>query len=74
MPSNISLPKSRNWKWPDYTRSRNSRLMTLPVVVIGMSSIKATSRGYSCADNRVFTKPWMSDANVSDAAKPFLER
>ena len=27
--------------------------MTLPVVVIGMSSMKATSRGYSCADSRV---------------------
>ena len=46
--------------------------MTLPVVVMGMSSIKATSRGYSCADNRVFTNPCMSEANSSDAAKPFL--
>jgi Na+-driven multidrug efflux pump len=39
-----------------YARSRKRRLMTLPVVVIGMSSMNATSRGYSCADRRVFTK------------------
>ena len=37
--------------------SRNSRRITLPVVVIGISSMKATSRGYSCADSRVRTKP-----------------
>ena len=51
-----------------HARSRNRRLITLPVVVIGISSMKATSRGYSCAESRVFTKPWMSDASVSDAA------
>ena len=51
-----------------HARSRNRRRMTLPVVVIGISSIKATSRGYSCADSRVLTKPWISDASVSDAA------
>src|SRR5262249_45319847 len=39
-----------------HARSRSRRLMTLPVVVIGIASIKATSRGYSCADKRVFTK------------------
>ncbi len=52
----------------NHARSRNRRRMTLPVVVIGMSSMKATSRGYSCADSRVLTKPWISDASASDAA------
>ena len=56
-----------------YARSRNRRLITLPVVVMGMSSMKATSRGYSCADSRVFTKPCMSDASASDAAIALLE-
>ena len=48
--------------------SRSSRLITLPVVVIGMSSMKATSRGYSCADSRVLTKLWISAASASDGA------
>ena len=40
-----------------YAFSLSNRRITLPVVVIGMSSMKATSRGYSCADSRVLTKP-----------------
>ena len=40
----------------------------MPVVVIGICSMKATSRGYSCADSRVLTKPWISAASASDGA------
>ena len=29
-------------------------------------SMKATSRGYSCAESRVLTKPWISAASASD--------
>ncbi len=52
--------------------SRNNRRITLPVVVIGRSSMKATSRGYSCADSRVRTKVWISAASASDGRWPFL--
>ena len=38
-------------------RARSSRRITFPVVVIGISEIKASSRGYSWADSRVRTKP-----------------
>src|SRR4029077_8381822 len=55
-----------------YARSRNNRRITLPVVVIGMSSMKATSRGYSWPDSRVLTKLWISAASLSDGAWPFL--
>ena len=51
-----------------HARSRSSRRITLPVVVIGMSSMKATSRGYSWPDSRVLTKPWISAASASDGA------
>ena len=37
-------------------RSRKTRRMIFPVVVIGNSSQKAISRGYSCADSRLRTK------------------
>ena len=37
------------------------------------ASMKATSRGYSCADSRVFTKPWISAASASDGAWPCLQ-
>jgi len=44
--------------------------MTLPVVVMGISSRNATSRGYSCAERRAFTKPWISAASASDGSWP----
>src|SRR5450759_4690447 len=53
-----------------YARSRSSRLITLPVVVIGMASMKATSRGYSWPDSRVLTKLWISLASASDGVWP----
>ena len=55
---------------PRQARARSSRRITFPVVVIGISAMKATSRGYSWADSRVRTKPWMSAASASDAATP----
>ena len=36
-----------------HARCRSNRRITLPVVVIGICSMKATSRGYSCADRRL---------------------
>src|SRR5262249_10290770 len=47
---------------PPHARCRSNLRITLPVGVIGISSMKATSRGYSWAESRVFTKPWMSAA------------
>ena len=48
--------------------SRNSRLITLPVVVIGIASMKAISRGYSWAERRVRTKSRIWAASASDGA------
>src|SRR5262249_34642191 len=53
-------------------RERNRRRITLPVVVIGISSMKATSRGYSCADSLVRTKLRMSAASASEGSCPGL--
>src|SRR5262249_575812 len=53
-------------------RCRSNLRITLPVVVIGISSMKATSRGYSWAESRVFTKPWMSAASACDGGCPDL--
>ena len=47
--------------------------MTLPVVVIGNSLMKATSRGYSCAESRVRTKSRTSPASASEAVEARLE-
>jgi hypothetical protein len=39
-----------------YAFSRSNLRITLPVDVIGISGMKAISRGYSCAESRVLTK------------------
>src|SRR4051812_21808626 len=62
----------RNARARHHARSRSNLRITLPVVVIGMCSMKATSRGYSCAESRVRTKPLMSAASASLGACPDL--
>src|SRR3977135_941554 len=55
-----------------YAFSRSNLRITLPVDVIGISGMKAISRGYSCAESRVLTKVWISAASASEAAVPGL--
>src|SRR6267143_226984 len=50
-----------------YAFSRSNLRITLPVDVIGISGMKAISRGYSCAESRVLTKVWISAASASEA-------
>ena len=55
---------------PPGARWRNSRRITLPVVVIGNAGTNSTSRGYSCAASRVYTCSWMAFAKSPVGAKP----
>ena len=48
--SDSRFPVSRS-----HAFARSNRRITLPVVVIGISSMKAISRGYSCAERCVRT-------------------
>src|SRR6266853_6398122 len=70
--TSVSTPRPKHFSGGTYARSRNNLRITLPVVVIGILSMKATSRGYSCADRRCLTKSWISAASSSDGGTPGL--